>query len=203
MFGFFTSTQKRARHDAQNWLHLANKVLHFRRDLLADKELQALQQAMHVLRQRLKERADAAKLKLGMERLEGVLRQAGGAYYPKSSLVDNVEFFLVALILFLGIRTFILQPFKIPTNSMWPTYHGMTAEAFVDPALIAAAADVGDIGTVELRPEGETPGRFMQAARLVLLGASSHRVPAPENGEVRIPLNDRGSLLVREVSKRR
>ncbi|GBL24108.1 hypothetical protein EMGBS6_08930 [Opitutia bacterium] len=27
-----------------------------------------------------------------------------------------------------SIRSFFLQPFKIPTNSMWPTYNGMTAE---------------------------------------------------------------------------
>jgi signal peptidase I len=27
-----------------------------------------------------------------------------------------------------AIRSFFLQPFKIPTNSMWPTYNGMTAE---------------------------------------------------------------------------
>ena len=34
----------------------------------------------------------------------------------------------MAAIVILGIRTYFVQPFKIPTNSMWPTYYGMTAE---------------------------------------------------------------------------
>jgi signal peptidase I len=187
MFGLFTSTQKRARHDAHNWLHLANKVRHFRRDQLADKEMQALQQAIHELRQRLRERADAAKLKMGMEKLEGVLRQTGGAYYPKSSLVDNVEFFLVALILFLGIRAFILQPFKIPTNSMWPTYHGLTSEVYVDPARAAAATPRDEFGTVELVPDTAEPGKLGDAFRLLLYGASARRLDAPVAGEIQIP----------------
>ena len=74
--------------------------------------------------------AGAEKLKVGIERLEEVLRRTGGAIYPKTALVENVEFFLVAAIVILGIRTYFVQPFKIPTNSMWPTYNGMTAEVF-------------------------------------------------------------------------
>ena len=84
--------------------------------------------AREELRRLLKERADAGRLKLGIESLEGVLGRTGGAIYPKTSLVENVEFFLVAAIVILGIRTYFVQPFKIPTNSMWPTYYGMTAE---------------------------------------------------------------------------
>ena len=82
----------------------------------------------------IKERAGAEKLKLGIERLEDVLRKTGGAHYPKTALVENVEFFLVAAIVILGIRTYFVQPFKIPTNSMWPTYNGMTSEVFKSKA---------------------------------------------------------------------
>ena len=70
-----------------------------------------------------------------------MLRRTGGAIYPKSSLVENVEFFLVAAIVILGIRTYFLQPFKIPTNSMWPTYNGMTPEAFHDIGEIVAESE--------------------------------------------------------------
>ena len=49
------------------------------------------------------------------------MRRTGGAIYPKTALIENVEFFLVAAIVILGIRTYFVQPFKIPTNSMWPT----------------------------------------------------------------------------------
>jgi hypothetical protein len=48
-------------------------------------------------------------------------------------LVENIEFFLVARpIVILGwrTRTYFVQPFKIPTNSMWPTYNGMTGQNY-------------------------------------------------------------------------
>ncbi len=173
MLGFLTSEQRRARRDAQNWLHVADKVYHFRRDELSAQELQAIQQAAADLRLRLRERADAARLKMGMERLEGCLRRSGGAYYPKSTIVDYAEFFLVAAILFLGIRAFFVQPFKIPTNSMWPSYYGMTAEVFTKPE--------------------EEPGAIGRVFRLAAFGASARRVDAPVSGEIRIPLVARGN----------
>ena len=36
----------------------------------------------------------------------------------------------MAAIVILGVRTYFFQNFEIPTNSMWPTYSGMTAEPF-------------------------------------------------------------------------
>jgi signal peptidase I len=128
MFGFFESQERKMRNNAANWLDLAAKVWNFRRDRLSAKESSELAARTEELRRMLKDRADAAKLKLGIESLENVLSRAGGAIYPKTSLVENVEFFLVAALVILGIRTYFVQPFKIPTNSMWPSYYGMTAE---------------------------------------------------------------------------
>ena len=113
--------EQKMRENAANWLELADKVWHYRRDRLTAAEASELKARTDDLRQRMKERADAAKLKLIIEELEGVLRRTGGAVYPKSALVENVEFFLVAAIVILGIRTYFVQPFKIPTTSMWPT----------------------------------------------------------------------------------
>jgi signal peptidase I len=203
MFGLFTSAQKRARHDAHNWLHLAGKIYHFRRDQLPVQEIEALQLAEHELRTRLKERADAAKLKMGIEKLEGCLRRSGGSFYPKSSMVDNVEFFLVAMILFLGIRAFIVQPFKIPTNSMWPTYNGLTAESFVDAPIAERGNRASKIGTISLLPKEAEPGRAEGLLRLVLFGATAVRVDAPVDGEIRIPVV-RGALFkADDISQRR
>lgn len=187
MFGFFSSEQSRARHDAKNWLHLANKVFHFRQDQLPEQEIKQLETATRELKSRLRERADAARLKLAMEQLEGCLRKSGGTYYPKSSMADNVEFFLVALILFLGIRAFIASPFKIPTNSMFPSYNGMTAEVFDTP--------------------GEEPGLIARTARLLVFGASPRRVVAPADGDLKIAfaLTERGGIQLsrRDVKTRK
>ena len=169
------------RENAGNWLELAKKVYDFRRDVLPSGEVAELQSRMADLRQLLKDRAGAEKLKLAIERLEEVLRRTGGAIYPKTALVENVEFFLVAAIVILGIRTYFVQPFKIPTNSMWPTYNGMTPEVF------------------QSRPA--EPSALGQVGRFIAFGARPRRVDAPSDGEVVVPLagvgvNVDGQLMV-------
>lgn len=47
--------------------------------------------------------------------------------YPNAATRENVEVLLVALAVAMGIRTFFLQPFKIPTGSMQPTLWGVTS----------------------------------------------------------------------------
>ncbi len=168
----FFSNEEKMRANAANWIELADKVWHFRRDLLSERESNELLGRTSELRAQLKARADAGKLKLSIESLEGVLRRTGGAMYPKTSLVENVEFFLVAAIVILGIRTYFVQPFKIPTNSMWPTYNGMTPEVYQTPE--------------------EEPGTLATAGRLLAFGAKPHRVDAPATGEVLIPIGQGG-----------
>lgn len=156
------------RANALQWLEVADKVYHYRRDRLNSGELTELQTQVNNLRRLVREKAERMKLKLAVESLESVLRQVGGTHYPKSSLVENVEFFLVAAIVILGFRAYFVQPFKIPTNSMWPSYYGMTPEVFRQPA--------------------DEPGLAMQGARLVMFGARPVRVDAPADGEVLIPV---------------
>src|SRR4051812_44166094 len=168
MFGLFASQEKKMRENAGNWLELAEKVYHYRRDVLPAAQVGELQSRMAELRTQVKERAGAEKLKLGIERLEEVLRRTGGAIYPKTALVENVEFFLVAAIGILGIRTYFVQPFKIPTNSMWPTYNGMTPQVF--------------------KSRAEEPGTPAVAARLVAFCAWPHRLDAPADGGVLVPV---------------
>ena len=47
--------------------------------------------------------------------------------YPSANYRENVEVFLVALAVAMGIRTFFVQPFKIPTGSMQPTLYGVVS----------------------------------------------------------------------------
>jgi signal peptidase I len=168
MFGFFASQHRKTRRLAADWLELTDKVYHYRRDLLSEAERAELTDSAAAVRQLLREKADTAKLKLGIEALERALRRHGGGHYPKSGLVENVEFLLVAAIVILGLRAFYVQPFKIPTNSMWPSYYGMTGEIFADP--------------------GEEPSSVERVARLAAFGASPRRIDAPATGEVLLPI---------------
>jgi signal peptidase I len=177
MFGLFRTQQSRVRHDAQNWLEVADKVYHYRRDELTDTQLNELVHLRAELSSRLKQRVDIGRLKLAIEALETVLRRHGGRVYPKTSLVDNVEFFLVAAIVILGLRAFVVQPFKIPTNSMWPSYYGMTHELY--PA------------------DEPAPGVLVRAFRLIAFGAQRKEMVAPVAGEVEVPfVNREGRILV-------
>lgn len=166
--------QQKMREHATNWIELADKVWHYRRDCLTTAENAELKERTDRLRESLKNREDAAKLKLEIESLETVLRKVGGAIYPKTALVENVEFFLVAAIVILGIRTYFVQPFKIPTNSMWPTYYGMTGE--------------------NLPPDAPAPGALARAFRFVAFGAQRKEVIAPRSGEVSALFYDNRTL---------
>ncbi len=155
------------RRHAANWLEVAERVFNFRRDQLSDVQRQQLEAATNELKLRLKEKADVVKLKLSIEKLETVLGKTGGRQYPGNSMTENVEFFLVAAIVILGLRAYFVQPFKIPTNSMWPTYYGMTHELF---------------------KEGEEPGLITRAGRLVSKGAINYSAQAAAEGEVLVPV---------------
>ena len=56
--------------------------------------------------------------------------------YPNASWRENVEVLLVALAVAMAIRTFFLQPFKIPTGSMQPTLFGVTSTPDFGPVFL-------------------------------------------------------------------
>jgi signal peptidase I len=181
VFEFLLSEEKKMRRHAANWLEVADRVYKFRRDQLSAQQGQQLIAAAGELKVRLHEKADASKLKMAIEKLEGVLRETGGRLYPTSSMVENVEFFLVAAIVILGLRAYFVQPFKIPTNSMWPSYYGMTHELF---------------------QPGDEPNPLERAGRLLAFGATHFEAKAPADGEVLVPVNGDLRVVYSEVPAR-
>jgi signal peptidase I len=167
MFSFLYSEQKKMRQNAENWLEVADRVFKYRSDQLTEAQTKKLLAAMAEVRLRLKARADAAQIRVAVESLEAVLRTMGGRIYPASSIVENVEFFVVAAIVILGLRAYFVQPFKIPTNSMWPTYYGKTHE---------------------IDPPGQSPGLASKAWRLATLGAWHYQANAAADGELKVPV---------------
>lgn len=169
MFSFLQSEQSKLRDAAKHWLYLAKKAYHFRKDELEDGELSELEGSIERLRTKMKDKkADSGSMKLVIDDIESVLRRVGGAFYPRSSLGENVDFFFVALIIYLGFTAFFIKPFKIPTNSMWPTYHGMTAEVW--------------------NAENEKPSLIARPFRFLAYGAKSYKMEAPADGELMIPV---------------
>ncbi|MCH8473815.1 MAG: signal peptidase I [Opitutales bacterium] len=164
MFSFLYSDLSKQRKTAKHWLRLADKVIHYRRDLLRKSEVAQLREAAADVRKALRTKVDGAKLRMVMSTLEEALETHGGPYFKRSALAENIEVLLIAAILALGVRTYFLQPFKIPTNSMYPSYSGMMAEVYEEPE--------------------EAPG----ALRGVLPGRTQIRLEAPASGTIQFPV---------------
>jgi signal peptidase I len=102
------------------------KILQAQRDLLAPPAIDAVKQAMQDLRA-VCATGDKAAVEAGMNELERVANKWLKPY-PNAGLRENIEVLLVAIAVAMAIRTFFLQPFKIPTGSMQPTLWGITQD---------------------------------------------------------------------------
>jgi signal peptidase I len=112
------------RHALQMRKHVW-KLVSAQRDVLSPQAVGAMQGAMDSLRSTCRE-GDTKAVVAGMDELEKVANKWLKPY-PFSAWRENVEVLLVAIAVAMGIRTFFLQPFKIPTGSMQPTLYGITS----------------------------------------------------------------------------
>ncbi|HTB62077.1 MAG TPA: signal peptidase I [Opitutales bacterium] len=178
MFFLPKSSVKRAREQAENLLRLADKVDCYRRDVIPPADLENLRAAESRLHQLWDEKqATAESLNQAAEELHTAMIPCGGDIYPLTFCGEYTEMMIVAAILVIGIRTFFLQPFKIPTNSMYPTYNGMTP--YVYPL------------------DQPGPSAPAQVWNFLTLGAVHYDVRAPADGEVKLELD--GNLAAANV----
>ena len=166
---------RRERKGAKELLRIGQKVWLYRKDRLAPIEERALKIANQGLRDALKSKGiPVGELDKKARLLDDALRKSGGYYYHKKNWVENVEMLLVAAIVILGIRSFFVQPFIIPTNSMYPSFYGMTPHIYEDdehPNILQRCADKVLFGASHYRMEAESSGTLY----LVLQNGLSHQ----------------------------
>jgi signal peptidase I len=103
-----------------------HRILAAQRDILAPPAIENVQRALADLTDALNAGAKGEALKKELAKLEETANKRLKPY-PNAGIRENVEVLLVALAVAMAIRTFFLQPFKIPTGSMQPTLFGITS----------------------------------------------------------------------------
>jgi signal peptidase I len=118
------------------------RFINYKRDILPPAKLEEIT----ALRTRLEE-AMRARDKARISELNEEINKACEKALPHvehSDIGENVEVFFVAIVIAFGIRSYIAQPFKIPTGSMQPTLYGLVAnntEKDVTPNFLVQCKD--------------------------------------------------------------
>ncbi|MBU6410613.1 MAG: S26 family signal peptidase, partial [Verrucomicrobia bacterium] len=131
---FFSKTVREARAMRRHVMRLVNA----QRDLLSADAIRAIIAKIAELDAAIGEGA-RGKIRIKTEELQ-FTTEKWIKPYPNPLWRENVEVLLVALAVAMGIRTFFLQPFKIPTASMQPTLYGVTSVPDYDKVINAIGA---------------------------------------------------------------
>ncbi len=141
-------------------LRHAQKYLRYKRDILQESEQADIKGSIAALETALQKK-DGDRIKAEAEALDGKLHKLTPVTW-EAHWRENCEVILVAIIVAVGIRSYFLQPFKIPTGSMQPTLNGIIGHPSPDPA----------------------PGLPRQIAEFIILGRNYINVVAREDDRV-------------------
>src|SRR5436190_3046521 len=139
-----------------------DNLLTYRKDLLNESTIAELKAEIKNLKNALKAR-DQVAAKAASERRHVLHMQ----YMPPvkdSAWRENIEVVLVAVVVAIGIRSYFLQPFKIPTGSMQPTLNGIIGHP--------------------MPPNQPTPNMLRQIGEFVMLGRNYINVVSAEDDQV-------------------
>ncbi len=104
----------------------AKKFLHYKRDLLSDQQVAEIESRCQDLRAASKQK-DKEKCDEASKQLHATCENALPQQQRQGWIEENLEVIFVAVVIALGLRAYVVQPFRIPTGSMQPTLNGIVA----------------------------------------------------------------------------
>src|SRR5919197_2107758 len=124
-------TSRHVKHSRLLLRH-ARKYLRYKDDQLSSVDREQIVAGMKDLREALRER-DRERIHSTADALDKTLHRLTPVTW-ESHWRENCEEILVAIVVAVGIRSYFLQPFKIPTGSMQPTLNGIIGYPSAVPA---------------------------------------------------------------------
>ncbi len=178
---FFKKKDKQARtlKEAKDSLAMAAKVFSYRRDLMPEGVVSDYNALMDRATELIiAKEYDGVEFGEVEAKLLELMQKFGGNVYPMKTITDYIETIVVAGVLALSVRSFFVTPFKIPTNSMYPSFYGMTSKVYE-------------------KSEGE-PNILTKAWNFAAKAATNYTLQAPDSGNLLLEVNiaKRGDNLV-------